>query len=58
MTLSLFSDNTFLTDKANSPHINVIIKSPQNRYIYTAWRLLVPYLIGLGLSAVGLAFGF
>ncbi|KIW03075.1 uncharacterized protein PV09_05721 [Verruconis gallopava] len=58
MTLSLFSDDVFLTKKADSPQVNVILRSPQNRYVYTAWRLVVPYMVGLGLSAVGLAFGF
>jgi hypothetical protein len=58
MTLSLFSDNAFLTDKASSPLADVIIRSPQNRYVYIAWHLLVPYLTGLGISAIGLAFGF
>jgi hypothetical protein len=58
MTLSLFSDPTFLTDKANSPSVDVIIRSPENRYVYTTWRLVVPYMISLALSAVGLAFGF
>lgn len=36
----------------------MIIRSPQNRYVYIAWRLLVSYLVGLGLSAIGIAFGF
>lgn len=57
MTLSLFSDSTYLTAKSASPSIDVTIRSPQNRYVYTSWQLLASYLAGLGVSAVGLAIG-
>jgi hypothetical protein len=56
MTLSLFSDDTFRTFE-NSPLVDLIVRSPQNRYVYTSWRLLVPYLVGLAISAVGVGLG-
>ena len=55
MTLSLLSDSAFVKP---APNTTFLLRAPQNRYVYTSWRLLVPYLVGLGISALALAAGF
>lgn len=52
MTLSLFSDARYLTGPGseNSLKTNVTIFLPQNRYVYTQWRLIAPYTAAVVLS--------
>jgi hypothetical protein len=37
--------------------VQVTINTPQNRYVYTWWRLIVPYIAALGLSLLATALG-
>ncbi|QDS72737.1 hypothetical protein FKW77_003922 [Venturia effusa] len=57
ITLSLLSNNAFLSVPATSPTTKVTFNSPQNRYVYTWWRLVAPYISALVLSVLATAIG-
>jgi hypothetical protein len=45
------------TNASTSPETKVTIHSPQNRYVYTWWRLVLPYMAGLALSLLATLIG-
>ncbi|CAI6296044.1 unnamed protein product [Periconia digitata] len=59
MTLSLFSDARYLTspESEKSPKTNVTVLLPQNRYVYTRWRLIAPYTTAVALSLLACLVG-
>ncbi|TLD39104.1 hypothetical protein E2P81_ATG00091 [Venturia nashicola] len=57
ITLSLLSDSAFLSVPATASTTKVTFNSPQNRYVYTWWRLVAPYVAALALSILATAIG-
>lgn len=60
LTLSLLSDNRYLTDpiKSASPTTKVTLLYPQNRYVYLWSRLVAAYLAALVFTLLACSAGF